>query len=222
MRELNRAEQPFRFFTQLHLSELTGLRAANLRQLLKIIKDVPGSVIYHHTHHYLAQHHYLSPEPPNDFAYWVREVLGDEVLGERLASIDTVAYPTIRALREKIIHTLEEHLESDPLARLRIASEGEEFHFIKSVSFIFPTEFSVYDLREFLEALKRVSINSIYFHIFEARIRLEKPTNDFSYWLQTSLGEESLAKEIEALDPYTYTLEGLRSAIIKMIEIRTK
>src|SRR3989338_6771647 len=136
MPELTKAKEPFRFYTRLHLSELTGLRAATLPQLLALIKEVPGSSIYHHTHRFLQQHQYLSPEPPNDFAYWVAGVLGEDELGERLASIDTIQYTTIRSLREKIAETIEEYLKDNALAKLKFAREGEEFHFVKSVSFI--------------------------------------------------------------------------------------
>ena len=76
MAQLARAAEPFRFYTRLHLTELTGLRAAGLVQLVRLLKSVPGGSIYYHTHRFLQQHQYLSPEPPNDFAYWVREILG--------------------------------------------------------------------------------------------------------------------------------------------------
>ena len=102
---LIRAKEPFRFYTRLHLSELTGLRATTLDQLLDLIKKVSGSCIYHHTHRFLQQHQYLSPEPPNDFAYWVAEILGEDELGERLVSIDTIQFSTIRSLRDKIVAT---------------------------------------------------------------------------------------------------------------------
>jgi hypothetical protein len=72
----DRAEQPFRFQTLWSMVELTGLFAHNLRELVAHLKTVPGSVIYYHTHHYLRQHQSLSPEPPNDFAYWTTNVLG--------------------------------------------------------------------------------------------------------------------------------------------------
>ena len=49
---LKKAKQSFRFYTRLHLSELTGLRASTLSQLLELIKKVPGSSIYHHTHRF--------------------------------------------------------------------------------------------------------------------------------------------------------------------------
>ena len=32
-------------------------------------------------------------------------------------------------------------------------------------------------LKEFTQILEKITIDSIYFHIFEARLRLEKPTN---------------------------------------------
>ncbi|MDD5156088.1 MAG: DUF5752 family protein [Candidatus Omnitrophica bacterium] len=220
MAELIKAKEPFRFSTRLHLSELTGLRASTLGQLLELIKEVSGSCIYHHTHRYLQQHQYLSPEPPNDFAYWVTDILGEDELGEKLASIDTVQYSTIRSLREKIASTIESYLQDNPLAKLKFAHSGEEFHFIKSVSFILPTNYVAYDLKEFTDILRKITIDAIYFHIFEARLRIEKPTNDFSYWIENSLGDKKLAGDIARLDPYTSTLEDLRKTVIQVIEKR--
>jgi len=220
MSELIMTREPFRFYTRLSLSELTGLRASTLGQLLKLIRKVPGSCIYHHTHRFLQQHQYLSPEPPNDFAYWVAEVLGEDELGERLASIDTVQYATIRSLRDKIAATIEDYLKDKPLVRLRFAREDEEFHFVKSVSFVLPTNYVANNLREFVDILKKITIDSIYFHIFESRLRLEKGNNDFSNWIENSVGDKELADKISRLDPYTHSLEGLRNTVVNMIEGR--
>lgn len=218
MPELIKAKEPFRFCTRLHLSELTGLRATTLGQLASLIKEVPGSCIYHHTHRFLQQHQYLSPEPPNDFAYWVTDILGEDELGEKLASIDTMQYSTIRELRDKIASTIEGYLNNNPLAKLKFARSDEEFYFIKSISFILPTRQIAYDLNEFLEIVRKITMDSIYFHIFEARLRLEKPTNDFSFWIENSLGDKTLADELCCFDPYTRTLEDLRNTIIQIIE----
>lgn len=220
MPEQIKAKEPFRFYTRLHLSELTGLRASTLSQLLDLIKTVSGSCIYHHTHRFLQQHQYLSPEPPNDFAYWVASVLREDELGERLASIDTMQYSTIRSLREKIVITIEDYLKNNPLSKLKFARSGEEFHFIKSISFVIPTNYVVYDLEGFIEVMKKITMDSIYFHIFEARLRLERQANDFSNWIETSIGNKELADEISRLDPYTRTLEDLRKAIIRITERR--
>ncbi|MBU1913364.1 MAG: hypothetical protein KKB22_07520 [Candidatus Omnitrophica bacterium] len=215
---LIKAIEPFRFYTRLHLSELTGLRASTLGQLSDMIKQVSGSCIYHHTHRFLQQHQYLSPEPPNDFAYWVSKVLGEDELGERLASIDTVQFSTIRRLRDKIVATIEDYLKNNLSAKLKFAGKGEEFHFIKSVSFVLPTNYIAYNLREFTDIVKNITIDSIYFHIFESRLRLEKKTNDFSNWIETSIGDKELSDKISKLDPYTHTLEDLRKTIIKIVE----
>jgi hypothetical protein len=129
-------------------------------------------------------------------------------------------YSTIRDLREKISSVIESYLKANPLAKLKFARNGEEFHFIKSVSFVLPTSYIVYDLVEFAAALKKITFDSIYFHIFEARLRLEKPTNDFSYWIENSLGDKELAEKISNFDPYTRTLEDLRNKLIHMVEKR--
>lgn len=220
MSDLIKAKEPFIFYTRLHLTELTGLRASTLSQLLELIKEVNGSSIYHHTHRFLQQHQYLSPEPPNDFAYWVTNVLGEDKLGEMLASIDTIQFSTIRGLREKIAQTIEDYLKENPLAKLRFASEGDEFHFMKTVSFILPTNYIAHDLKEFVEILSKITIDSIYFHMFESRLRLEKGTNDFSNWIETSIGDKKLADKVSKLDPYTYTMEGLRNKVINIIKTR--
>ncbi|MFH1889013.1 MAG: DUF5752 family protein [Candidatus Omnitrophota bacterium] len=222
MPELKEAKYQFRFFTRLHLSELTGLRATTLTQLLEFIKTVPGSCIYHHTHRFLQQHQYLSPEPPNDFAYWVSQMLAEDELAEQLASIDTIQFSTIRDLRKKIVDTIEDYLKANPLATLKFTKNSEEFYFMKSVSFVIPTNYVVNDLKEFCEVLKKITIDSIYFHIFESRLRLERGNNDFSNWIGTSLGYTELAEEISRLDPYTYTLEELRNVLLKIIMKRIK
>ncbi|UCB57269.1 MAG: hypothetical protein JSV30_01410 [Candidatus Omnitrophota bacterium] len=225
MKKLKKAKQAFTFYTRLHLQELTGYKARDLKGLLKGIKELSGSVIYHHTHRFLQQHQFLSPEPPNDFAYWVAEVLGEHKLGEELASVDVIQFSSIRALREKLIQTIENHIrymENTGRGQFRVSGMEEQFHFIKTISFVFPTSYVVHNLLEFVESLKKVTINSIYFHVFEAKLRLEKSINDFSYWIDTNCGENELSKELARLDPYTYTLEGLRTKIINLIEKRIK
>ena len=213
-----KAKEPFRFSTRLSLSELTGLKAANLNQLLAIVRQVPEACIYHHTHRFLQQHQYFSPEPPNDFAYWVTEVLGEDDLGEQLASIDAIQFSTIQDIKNEIIETIENYLKAHPLAEKRFVKQGAEFYFIKSKSFIIPTKYVATDLKEFAEILKKITIDAIYFHIFEARLRLGKSTNDFSHWIEKSTGDSDLAKKISRLDPYTYTMEELRKTLIRMIE----
>lgn len=219
-RLLKKAKEPFRFQSRTYIKELTGLKAKNLRELVDTLKKVPDSVIYYHTHRFLEEHYYLIPEPSNDFAVWVDDVLGEEVLGERLASVNTFEFPSLGALRERIVVIIEEHLAGG--SNSREAMLGREFSFMKSVSVVIPTPYVARDLREFIEALRKISLGSLYFHVFESRLRLGRGLNDFTIWLQDSLEEAELGEEIARLDPYTYTLEGLRSAFIQLIEKRIK
>jgi len=217
---LRKAKEPFRFSSRVHLTELTGLEAKNLHELVDGLREAPDAVIYYHTHHFLEQHHYLTPELSNDFAIWVDDALGDEVLGEKLATVDTFGFPNLGTLRDKLVLIIEGYLSQG--SNFREAMPGREFHFMKSVSVTIPTSYVAHDLREFVEALRKISLGSLFLHIFDSRLRLGKGLNDFSIWMQDSLDETELAEEINRLDPYTYTLEGLRLALIQLIEKRIK
>lgn len=217
-RPVKKACQPFRFYAHVHLKELTARKAHNLTELLESLSDVPGSVIYYHTHHFLEEHQFLSPEPANDFALWITDELGNELLGEKVASIDTFAFPTIAALRARIMAVIEEYLKSNQ--DYRTVTDDRAFYFVKSISYIFPTPYAAHDLREFVEVLRRISMHSLSYHMFEARLKLKKGVNDFSIWIEECVGDKELADSLAALDPYLYTLESLRAQIIELVEKR--
>ncbi|HVA77287.1 MAG TPA: DUF5752 family protein [Candidatus Binataceae bacterium] len=212
------AEQPFEFCSRLNLTLLTGRRARDLAEMAENLRSVPGSVIYHHTHHFLVQHQHLSPEPPNDFAYWVSNILLDRRLGEELAAIDVMRFATIHDLRVALVRIIEASMERT--SEVRAAPLGQEFHFMRSVSFVMPTGVRAADLREFCNALTYVSRSAISYHMFDARLRLEKSDNDFAAWVEGQLGEHALAQSLRTIDPYTHTEEGLRRRMINLVEQR--
>jgi hypothetical protein len=215
-----RAAAPFRFQTRLTLTRLTGRAAVDLAELVEHLRAVSPAVIFHHTHHFLVQHQHLSPEPPNDFAFWVTNVLQEDELGEQLAAIDTVQFTSLHALRERIAAVLDAHLATG--RPLRTAPEGEAFHFMEAISFIIPTRWEATTLGEFAEALHRVGYATIAYHLFEARLRVGGDDNDFSRWLETELGERAVAASIRRLDPYTYTMKGLRERLVAILEARIR
>lgn len=207
--------EEFHFKTKLDQTLLLGIKARTAEELLGGIRRVPESSIYYHTHKFLHQHHYLSPEPPNDFAYWITEVLNDAKLGEKLSSVDIIQYHSLAHLRSTFIALLEERLNASD--RVQEAPEGEEFYFMASRLFVLETTHVATSLSEFIEAIRKVTVSTLYFHVFDARLRLEREGNDFSRWFRDS-GNVRLGEEIAALDPYTYTLEGLRRKIIRLVE----
>jgi small-conductance mechanosensitive channel len=214
------AKQPFHFHSHVHLAELTGLQAKNLFEMVSALRKIPEEGIYYHTNHFLEEHQYLIPELSNDFANWVRNSLGDDVLAERLANISIFEFKDLAAFRERLVGIMEEYLSRNGMEREAI--EGREFHFLKSVSVILSTVYVAHDLREFIESLKKISPDSLYFHIFESRLWAGDRDNDFSAWLKHEMEEKELGGEISRIDPYIYTLEGLRSQLIQVIEKRIK
>ncbi|SYZ74742.1 conserved hypothetical protein [Candidatus Zixiibacteriota bacterium] len=205
---------PFNFYTQAHLVRLLGTKAKNAAELTEGIRKVPTSSIYYHTHHFLRQHNYLSPEPTNDFAYWVSNILGRRELGEALASVDIITFKDLEDLRSEFIRKLEKYNgRNGPVSEV---PEGHEFHFMSCITVVTPTHCHAASVPEFVDCLKNISVNSLYYHVFEARMRLTNGANDFAIWLRSN-GLEKAALNISRLDPYTMTLEGLRERIIEIV-----
>jgi len=136
-------------------------------------------------------------------------------LAERLWSVDPVRFEGISGLRETFIGVLESHLASTE-RRIECAA-GEEFHFMACKTFVLPTGHSAGTLGEFAELVSKVSINSVYFHVFDAKMRLKSGENDFSRWFRDQ-GKTALANETRRLDPYSYTLDGLRRQIVALVK----
>jgi len=126
-------------------------------------------------------------------------------------------HQTLQSLRETVAGTIEDYLKHSPTAHLKFVSDGEEFFFLKAVHVIMPTRYSASTLLEFAQALECVSIRSLYFHIFNARLRLGRPTNDFAIWLAERLGLAELAESVSRLDPYAHTLDALRSLLLSLV-----
>ncbi|MBN1570148.1 MAG: hypothetical protein JXA73_20060 [Acidobacteria bacterium] len=207
-------QEPFVFQTERRLVMLTGKSARNLTELLDHIREVSGSSIFYHTHHQYLSHHFEKPVFHSDFSSWTSLALLEEALSEKLAAIDILSFGSIRELREAIIKTIESYLDAIG-GRRQNCLPGQEFHFCESKSFIMPSGLVARDIPEFFAKLPKVANPSLYFHFFEARLRLERPTNDFSSWLSYR-GAPDLAQAIDRLNPYKMTMEELREEIIKL------
>lgn len=204
--------EPFLFKTERRLVRLTGRKARDLYELASHLREVSGASVFYHTHHLYLSHHFERPAFYNEFALWVHTAMRDRILAERLASIDLLAFTTIRGLRDEISRTIEEHLVSTPNGGAS-CPPGEEFHFCESQSFIMPTGLVAHDVDEFFEQVPKLTHPSLYFHFMEARLRLGRRTNDFSLWLHDS-GHPIFAAKIDALNPYTMTLDRLKQRIV--------
>jgi hypothetical protein len=142
-------------------------------------------------------------------------MLNDDVLGEQLASVDVVQFQTIAELRNAFIAVLQEYVQQ--AEKLRDCARGEEFQFMATRTFVLTTTLAAHSLEEFRDVLQTISIKSLYYHMFDARLRLGHGENDFSRWFR-DLGYPDLANAVSTLDPCNSTLEGLRAHIIDLGE----
>ena len=136
---MKQAPADFRFNTKLDQTILLGKKARNIAELLAGLRTVPDASIYFHTHKFLQQHHYLSPEPPNDFGYWVTNILNEAGLGERLSSIDIIQFAKISGLRKSFIEIIDGYLQTT--YRSVDAPAGQEFYFMSAQTFVFATPY---------------------------------------------------------------------------------
>ncbi len=206
----------FKFFECTRLIQPTGRKARDLTELLSCIEIVAPGVIYHHTHEYYLKASIQAPEYPNDFAVWAAQDLEERALAEKLACLDLYAYRDIESVRQVLSKIIKSYLVENP--QPRPVRNGEEFFFNDAVTIVMESGPEAKTLPSFIEALRTVGTSSIYFHFFEARMRLQRPSDDFSIWLEQDLDRPDLAQKIRKLDPYLYSLEGLRKEILSILQ----
>lgn len=203
--------EPFVFRECVYLLKSTGRTAAHLREFKDLLALVPEESIFHHTCQYFLRSPGL--EYTNDFAHWAGENLGERVLAEYLSNIDPYGYATIEDLRKGLLDVIDVYLEKFPEPRETLP--GEEFYFNEAVTMIFPAGIRARNLAEFLTGIKYVDSNSIYYHFYEARMRLGSAVDDFSKWLEESLGKKELAAKIRSIDPFMHSVEGIRGHLVE-------
>lgn len=211
-----RAKAPFEFYTSSQLIEITGQKAASLKEFLEAIKGIGDSSIFYHVHHAFREHQFAPGVYTNDFAHWVEEELNENALAEKLANINIKDFTDLKSLGSKIAEIIDTYLKANPYSGT--VSAKHKFYFCKNVGIVLKTKYAAWDLQEFCSILRHIGLRSLFFHFFEARLRLGRKTNDFSDWIKVNFGNEKLAQRIEALDPYLYTLDELRDQIINMVQ----
>lgn len=206
----------FRFIACSEIQEILGKQAEDERSLAELLEEVPLDSVYFHTHSYFLRHRFIERIYPNDFAEWVGEQVRDHILAERLSVVDPFDFKSLEALREELISILDDHLSG--LVSVPRAGFGTPFYFSRSRILEVPTGLETRTLREFRDAISEVDASSIYFHVFEAHLRLQREENDFSAWIRNSLNLPSLADRIKELNPYLGSLERLRSSLLTMCD----
>ena len=206
----------FQFSSSASLERLTGRRASNLKDLLDLIKTCSTSSIFYHTFSAFLKLREAQVPYNSDFAIWVARMLNEQSLAEKLMAVDLSEHNTLESLRKRLIQLIGHHIKENPLCRRKIADEPFYLHDV--TRFVYLTDHFAYDLTSFREVLTKVSVYSIYFHFIESRLHSQLMTDDFSAWIEESLEMPLLAQRIQQIDISVYTLEGLRSRIIQLID----
>jgi hypothetical protein len=210
--------EPFEFRQCLSILKSTGKKARNLQELKNVITVISDECIFHHTYQYFIKGHIL--EYTNDFAHWAGESLEERALSEYLSNIDPYDFAGITDLRNELMKVIDDHLALFPSPRE--AMPGDEFYFNETVTLIFPVGLRAKNLAEFMTAMKFIDSVSIYYHFYEARIRLGRGIDDFSMWIEDSLGKKELAGRIRSIDPFMHTIEEIRGHIVDVVEEEVK
>jgi predicted transcriptional regulator len=95
------------------------------------------------------------------------------------------------------------------LKALTAVQKDMAFHFYTGIGQ--PTGFSAESLKDFYELAKRVTTDSLEFHLYRG---------DFENWLKTSFKDAALADEFADMKKTKLRGENLRKEIIKVIEAR--
>ena len=206
--------EPFVFKQCISMVKSTGKRARNLRELRELIAIISEECLYHHVCQYFLKMHIV--EYNNDFAQWAGESLEERVLSEYFSNLDPFLFRELEESRKMLLNVIDTYLEQFP--EPREVMPGNEFYFNESIVILFPAGIRANNLAEFLIAIKYVDGPSIYYHFYEARMRLRSGVDDFSRSVEGALGKQDLATKIRSIDPFMHTLEGIREHLVEAVE----
>jgi hypothetical protein len=212
---------PFIFRKVFYLVEATGRRARRLDELHRLVVVADIDAIGYHMHREFLTYKFAHTEYPNDFAYWTARVLGDEIVGERLANLRVFKHGSLSGLKAEISEIIADHLLSYPETANQVAPRGREFNLCNARKFVLTTGRIARDLPEFTGALAEVEASALYYHMFETRYDSGgagggRRPNDFADWTRQALGLPRLADKLESFDPYMFSLEQARRALIRL------
>jgi len=207
----------FRFYKARYHSELTGKKATDIYEFLAVIKEIDESAIFDHIYHALLDYHFLPLEYPNDFAYWIADVLHEPALAERLANLDLRKLHDLEMVRQEIIRVIEDYLATHDAVSSK-AGIGQEFYFIRCISVIFPTRYVASDIKEMLVILKEIDPETIFYYFIASRLLDGGHYKKWSDWVHANDSHE-LMEKLDDLYPYGFaSMEAMRTEIVKIVE----
>ena len=207
--------QPFVLYDAHAVRMATGRDAVNLRELLTALREVDGAVLRHHLFRFPLDLAYDVSAFGHEFAYWAESGLQDSVLAERLGNFDPYLDPQPEALRAALVEIVEDHLMA--AHHVPWVRPGRELHFQRSLLVAYPTGVTATDLAGLQDAVCRAAPGAIYYHFFEARTRLDGRSDDFSAWVDGSLGLPEVAAAMRRIDFPAMRIEDVRDTLARLL-----
>lgn len=211
---MRQAKEPFQFVAASYLTRICAEKATTLAELHRLLKAASKASIFHHTFQSLEAYHYLTEGFTNDFAQWILAACNEHRLAEQVAAVDIRDYISLDDLRARLLEIIGTYLKGNAAAGRR--KSFEPFFFCEGVTITAPTGKRAYTLKEFLAGVEAASHSSLHFHFLTSRLRVHLVSNDFSLWLRANLDLPELAEQIELIDIYANTLEGVRQKVLEL------
>jgi hypothetical protein len=170
-------------------------------------------VLEHHMMRCAVDDHFELYEFPNDLARWCWEALGDGVLAEELSLIDPYQHSSMAGLRATLENAIEERLWGNE--QMNSSRQGLELHLVGSRLVAYDTGERIPTPAALAEALPRMSLRSMFYHVHVAHRHREKPSDDFSAWLESIGAADTLVAQLRKIDFYFLNLSQLRQEFIE-------
>jgi hypothetical protein len=113
-----------------------------------------------------------------------------------------------------VLNAIEDRLWG--LDRVPWCRPGVELHLVESRLVTYDTGERIPTPTALAEAIERMSVRSLFYHVHEARRRSGGATDDFSLWLETVGAEPSLVARIRGIDFYFLNLSQLRQELVQV------
>ena len=207
--------EPFALFDCSLARLAVGKTCTNLRELVDVVRTASDAALEHHMIRCALDDHFELYEFPNDLARWCWDGLGDHALGERLGLIDPYQCDSPAALRSALVNVVEERLWE--LDRVPSCRPGLELHLIESRILAYDTSERFTSIGALAEAMPRVSLASLFYHVHEARRRTAGRTDDFSDWLEKQNAGAAIVTKLRAVDFYFLNLNQLRQEFSEIL-----
>ena len=211
---LKRAKHPFEFVAASYLIRICPERAWTLGELAQNLTKVSAGSIFYHTFQSLESHHYTSFS--NDFGQWAMASCNEPVLAEELAAIDLRDSRSLEELRHILVATVESYLSKYPQVADRPAYQP--FYFCEASEMVINLGSRAYNLQELSAGIRQLSLHTLHHNFISSRLREPFRVNDFSNWVEHELEMPQLAAQLNQIDFYMNTLEGVRKEILQTIE----